>query len=208
MQYLIASNYAVRENRRSEIDAKGKHVVIIGGGDTGADCLGTALRQGAADVTQIEIMPKPPEGRSEKTPWPQWPTMLRSGTSHKEGGSRRWSVTTKKFVVTKDKLTGIECAEVDWVDGKPVEKAGTAFTLKADIVLLAMGFVHPKHDNLLESMGIRYDARGNVEVDPNTRQTNISGVFAAGDMQSGASLVVRAINSGRLAAMGADAFLR
>jgi glutamate synthase (NADPH/NADH) small chain len=207
MEYLIASNIAVKTGKKSEINAAKKKVVILGGGDTGADCLGTALRQGAAEVYQLEIMPKPPEKYNPATPWPRWPQILRTGTSHKEGGNRRWNVSTKKFLVEKGKLKGIAAVEVDWASGRPVEKTGSEFTAEADLVLLALGFAHPKHDELLTSLEIELDARGNVKVNPATMMTNQLGIFAAGDMQSGASLVVRCIQGGRIAARGVDEYL-
>ncbi|MDR2171628.1 MAG: glutamate synthase subunit beta [Planctomycetaceae bacterium] len=213
MDYLTASNNAVKSARsdtsmlRSVIDARGKNVVILGGGDTGADCLGVALRQGAASVVQLEIMPKPPEKHNPATPWPRWAQILRTGTSHKEGGERRWSVATKKFLGQGGNVTGVETVQVNWQGGKPVEVVGTEVKIRAEMVLLALGFVHPKHDALLGTLGVELDARGNVKVDPVTKMTNINGVFAAGDMQSGASLIVRAINSGREAATGIDNYL-
>ncbi|MDR1964184.1 MAG: glutamate synthase subunit beta [Planctomycetaceae bacterium] len=207
MDYLIASNLAVKSEQRSTIDTRGKHVVILGGGDTGADCLGVALRQEAASVVQFEILPKPPEFSNPATPWPRWQQILRTGTSHKEGGSRRWNISTKQFLNEKGKLTGIEAVEVDWQSGKPVEKPGSEFKVNADIVLLALGFVHPKHDSLLSLFEVELDARGNVKVDPVTMMTNQPGIFAAGDMQSGASLVVRCIQGGRLAARSVDEYL-
>ncbi|MDR1922986.1 MAG: glutamate synthase subunit beta [Planctomycetaceae bacterium] len=213
MDYLIASNISVKSTRPDEIptpppiNAQGKKVVILGGGDTGADCLGVALRQGAAAVTQLEIMPKPPEGSNPATPWPKWQQILRTGTSHKEGGERRWSTATKKFLSEKGRLVGVEVVEVDWKGGKPVEVAGTVSRVRCDLVLLALGFVHPKHDTLLKSLGVELDARGNVKVDNISKMTNIPGIFAAGDMSSGASLIVRAINSGREAATGINNFL-
>jgi glutamate synthase (NADPH/NADH) small chain len=214
MDYLTASNIAVKSARadtvvsaESSINAKGKKVVILGGGDTGADCLGVALRQGAASVVQLEIMPKPPEVFNPATPWPRWSQILRTGTSHKEGGERRWGISTKRFVGKNGKVVGVETVEVRWEAGKPVEVSGTESVLEADLVLLALGFIHPKHDALLESLGVELDARGNVKVDQVAKMTNIKGIFAAGDMQSGASLIVRAINSGREAATGIDNFL-
>ncbi|MDR0871810.1 MAG: glutamate synthase subunit beta [Planctomycetaceae bacterium] len=207
MDYLMASNYAVRENRRSTIDADGLKVITLGGGDTGADCLGTALRQGASSVLQLEIMPKPPEGKNEATPWPRWPVISRTGTSHKEGGDRRWNVSTKRFLTEKGRVIGIEGIEVDWSTGKPVEKPGTEFKQPADIVLLALGFVHPKQDALLEMLGVELDARKNVKVNPETMMTSVPGIFSAGDMQSGASLVVRCIAGGRQAAYNVDKYL-
>ncbi|MDR2644166.1 MAG: glutamate synthase subunit beta [Planctomycetaceae bacterium] len=213
MDYLTASNIAVKsarsdaEMKDTSINANGKKVVILGGGDTGADCLGVALRQGAVSVVQLEIMPKPPEGYNPATPWPRWSQILRTGTSHKEGGERRWGISTKRFIGEGGKVIGVETTEVQWQDGKPVEKKGTESNIEADLVLLALGFVHPKHDALLGTLGVGLDARGNVKIDPVTKMTNINGIFAAGDMQSGASLIVRAINSGREAAIGIDNFL-
>jgi glutamate synthase (NADPH/NADH) small chain len=214
MDYLIASNHAVVSGNESEISAKNKNVAVLGGGDTGADCVGAALRQGAKRVSQLEIMPKPPENKNPATPWPQWQVILRTGTSHKEAFSigkvdeiRRWSVSTKQFLVENGKLQGIEAVEVDWIDRKPVEKSGSEFKVEADLVLLALGFVRPKDDGLLSGFGVELDARGNVQTDPVTRMTNQPGIFAAGDMQTGASLVVRCIQSGRVAAYGVDKYL-
>ncbi|MDR1486197.1 MAG: glutamate synthase subunit beta [Planctomycetaceae bacterium] len=213
MDYLTASNVAVKSANEhaaaqvASINAKGKKVVILGGGDTGADCLGVALRQGAVSVVQLEIMPKPPEDSNPATPWPRWSQILRTGTSHKEGGERRWGVATKRFLGEKGKVTGVETVEVQWRDGKPVEVVGTESNIDADLVLLALGFVHPKHDTLLASLGVELDMRGNVKIDPITKMTSINGIFAAGDMQSGASLIVRAINSGRESAIGINNFL-
>jgi glutamate synthase (NADPH/NADH) small chain len=207
MDYLIASNMAVKSKQRSSIDAAGKNVVILGGGDTGADCLGVALRQGAASVAQFEILPKPPEKFNPATPWPRWQQILRTGTSHKEGGSRRWNISTKQFLCKNNCLHGIEAVEVEWKEGKPIEKPNSVFRIDADLVLLALGFVHPKHDLLLSLLEVELDARGNVKVNPETMMTSQTGVFAAGDMQSGASLVVRCIQAGRLAARGVDEYL-
>jgi glutamate synthase (NADPH/NADH) small chain len=207
MDYLIASNLAVRSEQRSTIDAAGKNVVILGGGDTGADCLGVALRQGAASVVQFEILPKPPEKFNPATPWPRWQHILRTGTSHKEGGSRRWNVSAKQILCENNCLCGIEAVEVEWKNGKPIEKPNSVFRVDADLVLLALGFVHPKHDLLLSLLEVELDARGNVKVNPVTMMTNQSGIFAAGDMQSGASLVVRCIQGGRLTARCVDEYL-
>jgi glutamate synthase (NADPH/NADH) small chain len=213
MDYLIAANKSIKSaGQPPVISASGKKVIILGGGDTGADCLGTAIRQGAVSVKQFEIMPKPPENNGgtaspARAVWPRWAQILRTGTSHKEGGERRWSVSTKRFLQQKGVLTGLECAEVDWQGGKPVEKSGSGFTEEADLVLLALGFIHPKHDELLNQFGVELDGRGNVKVDPQTMMTSQPGIFAAGDMQSGASLVVRCIQGGRLAAYNADKFL-
>lgn len=207
MEYLIASNYSVQSGQRSTIDASGCDVVILGGGDTGADCLGVALRQGAKSVTQLEIMPKPPENTNPETPWPLWPQILRVGTSHKEGGIRRWGVMTKRILRDSNHVAGIEASEANWFDGRPVEKPGSSFQIKADLVILALGFMRPRHDLLLQLLEVAFDPHGNVQVDPETMMTSQTGVFAAGDMQSGASLVARAIHGGRLAANGIHRFL-
>ena len=207
MEYLTASNRAVASNRKSTIDAAGLNVVILGGGDTGADCLGVALRQGAKSVTQLEIMPKPPEDCNPETPWPLWPRILRTGTSHKEGGTRRWSVSTKRFLSENGKLIGMEAVEVNWASGRPEEKPNTTFQLDADLAILALGFTRPKHDSLLRLLSVGLDSRGNVAVDQETMMTDQPGIFVAGDMQSGASLVVRAIHGGRLAAKGLNRYL-
>ncbi len=207
MDYLVASNQAVSALSESRLNARGQRVVIIGGGDTGADCLGTAIRQKARDVVQIEILPKPPLTRSTTNPWPQWPNVLRTGTSHKEGGSRQWNTATKRFVGENGQVNALECVKVDWKQGKPVELPNSQFRIDADMVLLAMGFVHPIHDSLLKNLGVGLDSRGNVRTDSDTMMCDKPGIFAAGDMQSGASLVVRAIAGGRRAARGVDLYL-
>ncbi|MBA7573674.1 Glutamate synthase [NADPH] small chain [subsurface metagenome] len=196
------------------IDAKGKHVIVIGGGDTSNDCMGTALRQEAAHVEQLEILPEPPQDRDDdSTPWPMWPYMLRTGTSHEEGGQRQFGVNALEFLTNdKNEVTGIRCERVEWTrDGEtgrvnfaPV--AGSEFTVKADLVLFAMGFVHPKHEGLLDSLGVDYDARGNVKID-DTGMTSVEKVFAAGDTVSGAWLVVGAIAAGRNMARNVDMYL-
>jgi glutamate synthase (NADPH/NADH) small chain len=184
-----------------EISAKGKKVVVIGGGDTGSDCVGTSIRQGAESVTQIEIMPMPPEGRAESTPWPQWPYQLRTSSSHKEGCERMWNIMTKSFS-GKGNIEKINAAKVEWefsASGHPVklnEVPGSEFTIDADLVLLAMGFTGPQQFGDLEQFGVELDQRGNVAVDENGT-TSAAGVFAAGDIASGPSLVVRAIAAGR-----------
>lgn len=217
----FAMEYLVQQNRvlagewpigSSRIDAAGKRVVIIGGGDTGADCLGTALRQGAAEVTQLEILPEPPRQRAEHTPWPMWPHMLRESSSHKEGGLRRWSVTVKGFGGADGHVREAFGVEVEW---KPVgegatptmtERAGSDFTLPADLVLLAMGFVGAGRDPVLEELGASFDGRGLVRRDA-AGMTDAPGVFVAGDMAQGASLVVRAIADGRRVAEGIARYL-
>jgi glutamate synthase (NADPH/NADH) small chain len=186
--------------------ATGKRVVIIGGGDTGADCLGTSLRQGAASVRQFEIMPKPPETRSELTPWPLWPLQLRTESSHEEGGTREWSLNTERFEGDADG----NVARLHVVQIGPPPKfapiAGTETTIEADLVLLAMGFLGPVRNGMLEQFGVALDGRGNVATDE-CSMTSVDGVFAAGDMRRGQSLVVWAIAEGRKTAAGVDDYL-
>lgn len=190
--------------------AQGKHVVVIGGGDTGSDCVGTSRRQGAKSITQLEILPKPPSTRPDDTPWPMWPRTMRTSSSHEEGCQRRWSVLTKQFSGTEVRVSQIYCVEVEWTqkDGqwKFSEVPGSEFTLQADLVLLAMGFVHVEHGPLIRDLGLELDSRGNVRT--SDFQTSRPGVFAAGDSVSGASLVVRAIDAGRKAADAIDRYLR
>ena len=188
------------------INAHGKKVVIIGGGDTGADCLGTSHRQGAADVYQFEIMPRPPAERAGSTPWPTYPLMYRVSSAHEEGGERMFSVNTERFVGSDGKVTGLEAHEVKMVNGRFEKVEGTDFTLEADLVLLAMGFVGPDKPGLLTDLGVGYDQRGNVQRDK-TWATNIPGVFVAGDMGRGQSLIVWAIAEGRAAASAVDEYL-
>jgi len=184
------------------ISAKEKKVLVIGGGDTGSDCVGTSIRQKAESVTQIEILPKPPEKRVDNNPWPYWPNTLRTSSSHLEGCERRWSLATKRVVGKEGRVTGVEVVEVIWekLDGRfqMKEIPGTEELIEADLVLLSMGFVSPVHEGLLDGLGVEYDERGNVKAVSNT--TSIDKVFAAGDVARGASLVVHAIRSGRDAA--------
>jgi glutamate synthase (NADPH/NADH) small chain len=194
------------------ISAEGKHVVVIGGGDTGSDCIGTSNRHGAESVTQLEIMPAPPESPNKLLVWPNWPMKMRTSTSQEEGCERDFSVTTKRFVGENGKVTAIECARVEWVQGENgqwqmSEIAGSEFTLKADLVLLAMGFLHPVHEGMIEELGIEKDGRGNVAANTDDYQTSLDKVFAAGDMRRGQSLVVWAIREGRQAARSVDQFL-
>jgi NAD(P)H-dependent glutamate synthase small subunit len=190
----------------SIVTAKDKVVVVIGGGDTGSDCVGTARRQGAKEIIQLEILPKPPEQRPDDTPWPLWPRIMRTSSSHEEGCDRRWSVLTKKFQGSDGKVKELHCCKVEWEkeNGKWVMKEvpGSEFTIKADLVLLAMGFVHVEHNGLVDSLGLKLDERGNVVV--NNYQSSENWVFAAGDTVLGASLVVRAIAQGREAAEAID----
>jgi glutamate synthase (NADPH/NADH) small chain len=186
--------------QQKAILATGKRVVIIGGGDTGADCLGTCHRQGALSVTQFELLPKPPDDRSPSTPWPMWPMQLRVESSHEEGGLRDWSVSTVKF--TGDEHGRVRQLHAVRVDAKP----GTGFTMDADLVLLAMGFLGPVKDGPIAQLGVKLDARGNVSTDERY-MSSVPGVFAAGDMRRGQSLVVWAIAEGRQAARGIDLYL-
>jgi glutamate synthase (NADPH/NADH) small chain len=208
----FAMDFLAQQNRRvsgeavgaADILATGKKVVVIGGGDTGADCVGTSNRQGAESVTQIEIMPKPPVAEEKLVTWPKWPNKLRTSTSHDEGCDRRWSVATSSFFGDNGQLKGLNCVQVD-AKFQPV--AGTEFTIEADLVLLAMGFVHPVHEGLIDGLGLEKDARGNVKADTVKYQTSNPKVFAAGDMRRGQSLVVWAIREGRQAARAVDEFL-
>ena len=191
----------------SPITAAGKKVVIIGGGDTGADCLGTALRQGAASVHQFEIMPRPPEARDASTPWPTYPLMFRVSSAHEEGGERVFAVNTERFVGSDGHVTALAAHEVVFDAGRFERVDGSEFELECDLVLLAMGFVGPERPGLLTDLGVELDARGNVARDANF-ETSVPGVFVAGDMGRGQSLIVWAIAEGRAAAAGADAYLQ
>jgi glutamate synthase (NADPH/NADH) small chain len=194
------------------ISATDKHVIVIGGGDTGSDCIGTSIRQGAASVTQIEIMPRPPEREDKGLTWPDWPNKLRTSSSQQEGVERDWSVTTSAFGGQDGKVTTLHAARVEWSRDdngawQMQQIAGSEFELKADLVLLAMGFVHPIHEGLLQQAAVTLDGRGNVLADTRDYQTSIDKVFAAGDMRRGQSLVVWAIREGRQAARAVDEFL-
>jgi glutamate synthase (NADPH/NADH) small chain len=208
MEYLPPSN-RVQEGdmARSPIDAAGKHVVIIGGGDTGADCLGTAHRQGAASVVQLEILPLPPEQRPAHQPWPTYPMTYRVSSAHEEGGERLFSVSTQQFLGDADgRVCGLRLVEVVFEGGKFEPVPGSEQDLRCDLVLLAMGFVGPEKGKLLEGLGVEYDARGNVARDESF-MTSVPGVFVAGDMGRGQSLIVWAIAEGRSAAACADRYL-
>ena len=196
----------------STISAKGKHVVVIGGGDTGSDCIGTSLRQGAAKVTQIEIMPKPPVKEDKAMVWPDWPTKLRSSHAHEEGCDRDWAVLTKTATGENGQVTGLNCVRVAWEktpDGRMSmhEIEGSGFTLKADLVLLAMGFLGPRRGDLLTQSGVELDQRGNVLANTVEYKTSREKLFSAGDMRRGQSLVVWAIREGRQCARAVDQFL-
>jgi glutamate synthase (NADPH/NADH) small chain len=194
------------------ISAAGKHVVVIGGGDTGSDCIGTSVRHGAASITQLEIMPKPPERENKALVWPDWPNKLRTSSSQEEGCERDWSVLTRNARGANGRVEALDCVRLDWVDdgsGRPQMKqiAGSEFELKADLVLLAMGFVAPRSEGMLEQSGVNLDPRGNVAANTTDYATSIDGVFAAGDMRRGQSLVVWAIRAGRQCAHAVDAYL-
>ncbi|MFZ5942202.1 MAG: glutamate synthase subunit beta [Bacteroidota bacterium] len=193
-----------------QISARGRRVLVIGGGDTGSDCVGTSIRQGAESVTQIEIMPEPPQNRSADNPWPYYAYVKKTSTSHEEGCVRRWSLSTRRFTGQQMHVNGVEVEQVEWkkADGRMTMEPvpGTVETIEADLVLLAMGFLHPVQEGLLAELGISTDARRNVQVN-SAMATNIDKVFAAGDSVSGASLVVRAIASGRKVAKKIDSYL-
>ena len=200
----------VTDNRT--ILAGGKHVVVIGGGDTGSDCVGTSIRQGAASVTQLEVMPKPPEMEDKALSWPNWPLKLRTSSSHLEGADRDWSVATKAFTGEDGRVTGLELVRNEWKQNEKgqfsmAELPATKFHLKADLVLLAMGFIHPKPAGLLDELSIALDERGNVKADETSYKTSRKNVFVAGDMRRGQSLVVWAIKEGRRAARAVDEHL-
>ena len=215
MDFLTQQNRRVAEepfSTNKEIWATDKHVMVIGGGDTGSDCVGTSFRHKAASVTQIEIMPKPPERENKELTWPNWPMKLRTSTSHEEGASRDWALTTKSFTGEDGRVTGLETVRVDWQpddDGRlrMSEVSGSEEIIKADLVLLAMGFVHPVHEGMIEDLKIDLDGRGNVSADTETYHTSIEGVFTAGDMRRGQSLVVWAIREGRQCARAIDEYL-
>ena len=194
------------------ITAKGKHVLVIGGGDTGSDCVGTSHRQGALSVTQIEIMPKPPVGENPATPWPAWPQVLKTSSSHLEGCDRRWLLDTRRIIPDKSgHVREVEVEEVRWEKDPESGRmnlvhTGNTYNIKADLVLLAMGFTNPVAEGLLSQLGVALDGRGNVRTDA-SHATSVAGVFAAGDVASGASLVVRGIASGRDTAKAIDSYL-
>jgi glutamate synthase (NADPH/NADH) small chain len=212
MEYLPWANRVqngdpvVGDDGEPPITAKGKKVVIIGGGDTGADCLGTAHRQGAASVHQFEIMPRPPEERADSTPWPTYPLMYRVASAHEEGGERVFSVNTEAFVGADGRVTALKVHEVQMQDGKFAKLDGSEFELEADLVLLAMGFVGPERSGLLADLSVELTDRGNV-ARKDDFQTSVPGVFVAGDMGRGQSLIVWAIAEGRAAAAGVDRYL-
>jgi glutamate synthase (NADPH/NADH) small chain len=220
----FAMDYLTQQNKRNAgdnegraapngtITAEGKHVVVIGGGDTGSDCIGTANRQGAASITQLEILPKPPVQENKELTWPDWPLKLRTSSSQEEGCERDWAVVTKRAVGSRGHVDAIECVRVEWVKDaagrfQMREMADSAFPLKADLVLLAMGFVSPRKVGLLEQSGVTLDGRGNVKANTRDYQSSNPKIFACGDMRRGQSLVVWAIREGRQAARAVDEFL-
>jgi glutamate synthase (NADPH) small chain len=210
MDFLPAQNRVVAgDSVPNQVKATNKHVVVIGGGDTGSDCVGTSNRHGALSVTQFELMPQPPVKENKELVWPNWPLKLRTSSSHEEGANRDWSVTTKELIGENGKVTALKGARVEWKDGKMSEIAGSEFTIKADLVLLAMGFVSPMQ-KVLEAFGVEKDVRGNAKATTDGTdcyKTNVNKVFAAGDMRRGQSLVVWAIREGRQAARAVDEFL-
>jgi len=189
------------------LTAKGRHVIVIGGGDTGSDCVGTSNRQGALSVTQFELLPQPPEHENKPLVWPYWPMKMRTSSSHEEGCERDWAVQTKAFKGEGGNVTTLVACRVEWKDGKLREVPGSEFELKADLVLFAMGYLHPVHTGMLEELGVEYDARGNVKADTEHYRTSVQKVFAAGDTRRGQSLVVWAIREGRQCARAVDEFL-
>ena len=217
----FAMDFLSQQNRRVAGDpsasceegailAKDKHVVVIGGGDTGSDCVGTSIRQRAASVRQLEILPQPPARSNPETPWPQWPKIMRTSSSQEEGCQRQWSVLTKEFSGSDGRVTQLLACEIDWVRGpagwEMMERPGTDFTLKADLILLAMGFMHVTHHGAVKDLEVELDGRGNVRA--GHWMTSEDGVFAAGDARRGASLVVHAIHEGRQAASAIDHWLK
>ena len=216
----FAMDFLTQQNRRvsgeaisdDDILAEGKNVIVIGGGDTGADCVGTSNRQGAASVTQLEIMPRPPEREDKLLTWPNWPLKLRTSTSHHEGCERDWSVATRSIRSENGVVTGLELVRLEWKQGengqmRMSEIEGSEFTIEADLILLAMGFVHPVYEGLLADLGVELDQRGNVEASEADYRSSVDKVFACGDARRGQSLVVWAIREGRQAARSVDRFL-
>jgi glutamate synthase (NADPH) small chain len=206
LEFLIPQNKENAGDGRNPISAAGKNVVVIGGGDTGSDCVGTSNRHGALSVTQLEVMPRPPEHENKSLVWPNWPMKLRTSSSHEEGAQRDWAIVTKEFIGNNGKIEKLRAVRVEWKDGKMSEIAGSEFELKADLVLLAMGFVSPEQ-KVLDAFGVEKDARGNIKADTESYYTGKDKVFAAGDMRRGQSLVVWAIREGRQCARAVDEFL-
>lgn len=206
LEFLIPQNKEVAGDGRNPIRAKNKHVVVIGGGDTGSDCVGTSNRHGAASITQLEVMPRPPEQENKSLVWPNWPMKMRTSSSHEEGAQRDWSIVTKEFIANNGKVEKLRAVRVEWKDGKMIEIPGSEFELKADLVLLAMGFVSPEQ-KVLDAFAVDKDARGNIKADMENYRTSQDKIFTAGDMRRGQSLVVWAIREGRQCARSVDEFL-
>ena len=217
----FAMDYLCQQNRKisgeavtltDAIHAGGKKVLVIGGGDTGSDCVGTALRQGAERVFQFEILPEPPVNRSASNPWPLWPQILRSTHAHEEGGERRWAVMTREFLGDQGRVTGVKCVEVEWPASEkgrmpgPVAKPGTQFEQAVDLVILAMGFTAPTQNKIVDDLGVQLNDRGHIQAG-SRGMTSVEGIFVAGDMALGQSLVVKAIADGRRTAQGIMKFL-
>ena len=211
MEFLPQQNKVVAgDSQPEQILATGKHVVVIGGGDTGSDCVGTSNRHGASSVVQFELLPQPPQQENKPLVWPYWPIKLRTSSSHEEGCQRDWAVATKEFVGENGRVKALRAVRVEWKDGKMVEVPGSEFELKADLVLLAMGFLGPVQNGLLEQLGVEKDGRSNVKAETDGGRsyvTSVPKVFAAGDMRRGQSLVVWAIREGRQCARAVDEFL-
>ena len=199
-----AGDDETRAAPRGTLTATGKHVVVIGGGDTGSDCVGTSNRQGAKSVTQLEIMPQPPEKEDKALTWPDWPLKLRTSSSHEEGVERDWAVLTKRVIGEDGEVTGLECVRIEWKDGQMNEIEGSEFTLKADLILLAMGFLGPVKTGFVDQSGVDLDQRGNVFADTFSYKTSDEKIWACGDMRRGQSLVVWAIREGRQCAASVD----
>jgi glutamate synthase (NADPH/NADH) small chain len=210
MDFLTPQNQVVAgDTVTNQVLATNKHVVVIGGGDTGSDCVGTSNRHGALSVTQFELMPQPPVHEDKQLVWPNWPLKMRTSSSHEEGANRDWSITTKELIGENGKVVGLKGTKVTWQDGKMQEVPGTEFTIKADLVLLAMGFVSPLQ-KLLDAFAVEKDNRGNAKASTegvDSYKTSKAKVFAAGDVRRGQSLVVWAIREGRQAAQAVDTFL-
>ena len=215
MQFLTQQNRRLADEHildNQPISAMGKRVVVIGGGDTGSDCVGTSIRQGAKSVTQLEVMPKPPKMEDKSLSWPNWPLKLRTSSSHLEGADRDWSVATKAFHGENGAVSSLELVRNEWSNGSDgqmsmAEVPGSKFEIEADLVLLAMGFLHPTYEGMLKDSGVKLDGRGNVKADIEDYKTSRKNIFAAGDMRRGQSLVVWAISEGRRAAKSVDNYL-
>jgi glutamate synthase (NADPH/NADH) small chain len=209
LEFLIPQNKEVAGGAHNPISAKGKHVVVIGGGDTGSDCVGTSNRHGAASVTQFELLPMPPKEEDKALTWPYWPIKLRTSSSHEEGCERDFAVATKALLGDNGKVTALQGVRLDWKDGRMSEVPGSEFELKADLVLLAMGFTNPV-GSVLDAFGVDKDKRGNANATTDGEgcyATNVPKVYAAGDVRRGQSLVVWAIREGRQCARAVDEFL-